>query len=126
MPDAITTELSLSGRPWFLFLFRGDRALRKKVALLRVTWHDTKKILMTSHNSLLSSRYVGCTVESHPDHCLQRISGAVFGIVALAASAGGLTVLSHVLAFLLEGFPATLSVAASYGEGAIAGVLIGT
>jgi two-component system chemotaxis response regulator CheB len=38
------------------------------------------------------------------------ISSAAFDIVALAASAGGLTALSHVLAALPDGFAATLVV----------------
>lgn len=38
------------------------------------------------------------------------LSSAAFDIVALAASAGGLTALSHVLAALPAGFPATLVV----------------
>jgi two-component system chemotaxis response regulator CheB len=40
----------------------------------------------------------------------QPIAGAAFDIVALAASAGGLTALSRVLAGLPDGFPATLVV----------------
>ena len=40
----------------------------------------------------------------------QSLSGAAFDIVALAASAGGLRALSHVLAGLPENFPATLVV----------------
>jgi two-component system chemotaxis response regulator CheB len=50
------------------------------------------------------------TVESHTGNRPQSLPGAAFDIVALAASAGGLTALSHVLAGLPERFPATLVV----------------
>jgi two-component system, chemotaxis family, protein-glutamate methylesterase/glutaminase len=50
------------------------------------------------------------TVESHSSNRPQSIPGAAFDIVAFAASAGGLTALSHVLAGLPESFPATLVV----------------
>jgi two-component system chemotaxis response regulator CheB len=49
-------------------------------------------------------------VESHTGDNLHPTASAAFAIVALAASAGGLTALSRVLAALPEGFPATLVV----------------
>jgi two-component system chemotaxis response regulator CheB len=49
-------------------------------------------------------------VESRTGNDLSLPTSAAFAIVALAASAGGLTALSRVLAGLPEGFPATLVV----------------
>jgi len=49
-------------------------------------------------------------VESTTGKSSQPLASVAFDIVALAASAGGLTALSHVLAALPEGFPATLVV----------------
>ena len=54
-------------------------------------------------------RHVGRPVEPHTSHTSPS-SGAAFDIVALAASAGGLTALSSVLAALPDGFAATLVV----------------
>jgi len=49
-------------------------------------------------------------MEPRTDNRPQSISDTTFDIVALAASAGGLTALGRVLAALPEGFPATLVV----------------
>src|SRR5256885_1361631 len=49
-------------------------------------------------------------MEPRTDNRPQSVSDTTFDIVALAASAGGLTALSRVLAALPEGFPATLVV----------------
>jgi len=53
---------------------------------------------------------VGRTVEPQTGNSPQPTADAAFDIVALAASAGGLTALSRVLAALPDGFPATLVV----------------